>query len=120
MDPSPWVPSTEPSPNHWFGGRVLGDRAFAVRIGKLFEDGNELRMERPNRKCLGDLAATVRDATGIRGGRVARARTHPRGQWRPATVRPQGLIENDLRAVDVARCLGISPAAVTAHLRKQK
>jgi hypothetical protein len=105
-------------PSGWY--RVLGDRAFAVRVGKLLEDGNELRMERPNRRSLGDLAAEVSEATGIRvEGLRGRERTRAVSGARRLFVH-KALIENELRAVDVAAYLGISPAAVTAHLRKLK
>jgi predicted transcriptional regulator len=44
---------------------------------------------------------------------------HPRDDARRLFVH-KALIENELRAVDVARHLGSSPAAVAAHLRKLK
>jgi hypothetical protein len=103
-----------PSPNQWFGGRVLGNRAFAVRVGKLLKCGNELRTERPNGRSLGDLAAEMSEATGIGVEELrGRERTRALSGARRLFVH-KALIENELRAVDVARYLGISPAAVTA------
>jgi putative transposase len=114
------APAAKPLPNQWFGGKVLGNREFAVRVGKLLEDGKELCMERSNRRSLGDLAAEVSQATGIRVEELrGRVRTREVSDARRLFVH-KALIENEFRAVEVAHHLGISPAAVTAHLKKLK
>ena len=74
----------------------------------------------PGDKSLGDLAAEVSEATGIEIGELrGRSRSRAVSCARRLFVY-KALIENQLRAVDVASYLCISPAAVTAHLRKLK
>jgi len=108
------------SSNIWLGGRVLGDREFARRVamqarGRVEELSRETAAQPAS---LEEIALEISATAGIRvedlrGSGRSRHISHAR-RW---FVR-RAVLDNGLRAVNVARYLRISTAAVAAYRRK--